>query len=112
MTRRKAARTKQEKVQLREAGELLPPQSNPVIAEATELVSRAALLLRSLGADYEKVAWALEDTIMYLGPSEVFFDFESEFDDVPGLHLDPRGGPLRQGKTKAPESGSNQRKVS
>ena len=106
MTRSKAARTKQTKAKADPAAEGQGSVNAPVIAEASELVSRAALLLRSLGPEYERIAWVLEDTIMYLGPGEVFFDFQRDLDEDPELQLEP----LPRVKEKGPEGSA--RKVS
>jgi hypothetical protein len=53
------------------------------LVEVHEHVTRAAAILRSLGAEYERVSWMLEDTLTYLRPDEVM----AEFDDTEELAL-------------------------
>ena len=40
------------------------------VAEARECVERAALLLKTLGADFERVGWMLEDMLIYIDGAE------------------------------------------
>jgi len=41
-----------------------------VMAEVKQHIEEAAMLLRSLGRDYEKSAWVLEDSLQFLGESQ------------------------------------------
>ena len=56
------------------------PAEEEQILVVREYVSRAAQILQSLGPEYERVAWLLEDTLSYL--EEVDEEEESAFERI------------------------------
>ncbi len=56
------------------------PAEDEQVLVVREYVSRAAQILQSLGPEYERVAWLLEDTLSYL--EEVDEEEESAFERI------------------------------
>jgi hypothetical protein len=57
------------------------PHNLEVAAEAKRHIEEAARLLRSLGRDYEKAAWMIEDTLHYAFSEKENSDFETGAND-------------------------------
>ena len=58
-----------------------------VMAEVKQHVEEAAMLLRSLGRDYEKCAWVLEDSLQFLNEAagEKYEQYQTESVDWASL---------------------------
>ena len=63
-----------------QAPAVLVPAEEEQVLVVREYVSRAAQILQSLGPEYERVAWLLEDTLSYL--EEVDEEEESAFERI------------------------------